>query len=86
MTDLMRFIRVCSSGQNPLPKHNRLWAILAIKMCTDPRFKNRPEIVHHPGTFGTLFTTYYTLGHIYCNPTCYLGMLNSINLINTTIN
>ncbi len=40
------FICVCSSGPNPSPKRNGLWAILAIRVCTDPHFKNRPGIVH----------------------------------------
>ncbi len=72
---LTRFIRVCSSGPNPSPKRNGLWAILAIRVCTDPHFKHRPEIVDHPGTFGILFSTYYALGHTYCNLTYYLGWI-----------
>ncbi len=71
----MRFIRVCSPGPNLSPKRNGLWAILAIRVCTDPHFKNRPEIVDHLGTFGILFSTYYALGHTYCNLTYYLGWI-----------
>ncbi len=58
---LTLYIRVCSSGQNPSPKRNALWAILAIRVCTDPHFKNRPEIVDRflaywklNGNFGNL--------------------------------
>ncbi len=72
---LTHFIRVCSSGLNPLRKRNGLWAILAIRVCMDPHFKNRPEIVDHTGTFGILFSTYYALGHTYFNLTYYLGWI-----------
>ncbi len=68
-------VRVCGSGPNPSPKCNGLWAILAIRMCMDPHFKNRPEIVDHLGNFGILFSTYYALGHTYCNLPYYLGWI-----------
>ncbi len=56
---LTLFILVCSSGQNPSPKRNGLWAILAIRVCKDPHFKNLPEILDYPGTLGVLFPTYF---------------------------
>ncbi len=63
-------------GLNPSPKHNGLWAILAIIVCTDPNFKKKiPEIVDYPGTFGILFSTYYALGHTYFNIIYYLGWI-----------
>ncbi len=62
-------------GPNPSPKRNGLWAILAIIVCTDPNYRNLPEIVDHPGTFGILFSTYYALGHTYCNIIYYLGWI-----------
>ena len=69
-------MRELCSELNPSPKHSRLWAILVIRKCTDPHFKNRPEIVDHPGTFGILFSTYYALGHTYSNLTYYLGWID----------
>lgn len=56
------FMSVWCSKPNPPLKHNGLWVILAIRVCTVPHFDNRTEIVDHSGTFGIL---YYALGHTY---------------------
>ncbi len=54
---------------------NGLWAILAIRMCTDLNFEFPPEIVNHWGIFRILISTLYDLGHTNSNFEYYLGWI-----------